>query len=134
MAAEATPFLTAEWRRLLLVTYTVRPDLLRAYLPKGIELDRYEGQAFVSLVAFDFLNTKLKGVKIPFHTNFPEVNLRIYVRHGTQRGVVFVREYVPRFWIANIANIVYNEPYSTAKMQSDYTESNGIITIKYALK
>jgi uncharacterized protein YqjF (DUF2071 family) len=82
------PFLTAEWRRLILLTYDVEPFLLEEYLPKGLELDLYKDRAFVSFVAFDFMETRVKGMKIPFHVNFPEVNLRFYVRHTDKKGKV----------------------------------------------
>ncbi len=117
------PFLTAEWRKLILLTYSVEPALLEAHLPEGLELDTYKGRTFVSFVAFDFLNTKVKGIPIPFHINFPEINLRFYVRRkdadGTvRRGVVFIKELVPRYWVALIARKVYNEPYQCIPMRS----------------
>jgi uncharacterized protein len=112
-------FLTAEWRNLINLTYEVSPDLLEAYLPAGLEIDTaLNGKAHVSLVAFDFLNTKVKGIKIPFHVNFPEINLRFYVRYKGLVGVVFIREFVPKFWIAAVANVIYNEPYQKIAMQS----------------
>ncbi|RYG04007.1 MAG: DUF2071 domain-containing protein, partial [Chitinophagaceae bacterium] len=74
-------FLQAEWRKLIMANYVVNPELLRKYLPYKTELDLWEGNCFVSLVGFMFLNTTVKGFKIPFHINFEEVNLRFYVRH-----------------------------------------------------
>jgi uncharacterized protein len=115
-----TPFLTAEWRRLILITYTVDAALLDEYLPQGLTLDTHNGRAFVSLVAFDFEKTKLRGIPVPFHTDFPEINLRFYVRQGHKRGVMFIKELVPRFFVAELANRVYNEPYSVANMHSEY--------------
>lgn len=133
------PFLTAEWQRLILLTYDVDPFLLEEYMPKGLELDLYKGRAFVSFVAFDFLKTRVKGCKIPFHTNFPEINLRFYVRHtdkeGTvKRGVVFIKEFVPKFFIAEVANRVYNEPYSAIKMTSNYEIEDESLTISHWLE
>lgn len=133
------PFLTAEWQRLILLTYDVEPYLLEEYLPKGLELDLYKGRAFVSLVAFDFLDTRVKGLKIPFHVDFPEVNLRFYVRQkmddGTfRRGVVFIKEFVPKPCIAGVANRFYNEPYSTIKMKSSYEINEDKLIIQHWLK
>ncbi len=105
------PFLTAEWRNLALVNYEVDPKLLEAKVPSGVELDFYDDKCFVSLVAFQFLNTKVKGVAIPGHVNFVEVNLRFYVRRGDKRGVVFIKEFVPKPAIAWVARVVYGEPY-----------------------
>lgn len=110
------PFLTAHWRNLINLTYRVPPSLLKKYVPKGVTLDVQAGDAFVSLVAFEFLNTKVKGVKIPFHVNFPEINLRFYVKYKGENAVCFIREYVPKYCIALIANKLYNEPYRAIDM------------------
>jgi uncharacterized protein YqjF (DUF2071 family) len=111
-------FLSAEWRNLINLTYRVPAEKLEPLLPKGVELDLYEGHAHLSLVAFDFVNTRVKGVKIPFHVDFPEVNLRYYVRAGGHRGVVFIRELVPKHCIAFVAQRFYNEPYESYPMES----------------
>jgi uncharacterized protein YqjF (DUF2071 family) len=63
------------------------------------------------------------GVAVPFHRNFEEVNLRFYVRRDVpgadaRRGVVFVRELVPRAAIASLARLAYNEPYRAVPMRS----------------
>lgn len=133
------PFLTAEWRKLILLTYSVDPSMLEGYLPDGLSLDLYKGRAFVSFVAFDFLHTKVKGIPVPFHINFPEINLRFYVCHtakdGTvRRGVVFIKELVPKFFIALVANKIYNEPYEVANMQSSTVYSEGAFTVEHRVK
>lgn len=126
------PFLTAEWKNLILLTYAVEPKLLEPHLPNGLELDIYKGKAFVSFVAFEFLNTRVKGIPIPFHINFPEVNLRFYVRHKPKdkkekRGVVFIKELVPKKMIALVANKVYNEPYVAIPMKgSSHTRDDKV--------
>ena len=85
-------FLKAEWRKLILANYKVEPELLKPYLPYGTELDLWQDSCYLSLVGFMFVNTKIKGVKIPFHVNFEEVNLRFYVKRYDngewKRGVV----------------------------------------------
>lgn len=115
------PFLTARWSNLLLVSYHVPPDLLAPLLPGGCTLDEIEGRPAVSLVAFDFLGTRVKGVRWPGHVKFPEINLRYYVREAAgqrRRGVSFVRELVPRRLIAWSARWLYNEPYVACPMRS----------------
>jgi len=112
------PFLTAQWLNLLNLTYRVPVGLVEPYVPAGVELDRDGGETFVSFVAFQFRNTRVRGVGIPFHRHFSEVNLRFYVRYGDQRGVVFIREFVPKAAIAAIARWIYNEPYRTIAMSS----------------
>jgi uncharacterized protein YqjF (DUF2071 family) len=127
------PFLTAEWRHLILANYAVDPALLAPHLPPGLELDLFEGQPHVSLVAFDFRNTRVLGIRWPGHRDFPEINLRFYVRDGDQRGVVFVREYVPKPAIAGIARWLYNEPYRCAPMRSQVTEGPEELRVEHWL-
>ena len=124
--SDARVFLKAEWRNLVMLNYEVGPDLLAEFIPAGTELDRWNGKLFVSLVGFRFLKTRVRGLSIPFHRNFDEVNLRFYVRRteGTEvrRGVVFIKEIVPRWAIAFVARNVYNERYVALPMRH-HTES-----------
>lgn len=113
-------FLTAEWRYLALLNYEVNPEILQPFTPAGTELDQWNGKTFVSAVGFLFLNTRVLGISFPFHRDFEEVNLRFYVRRkaedGWRRGVVFVKELVPRHVIALLARILYNENYVAVPM------------------
>ena len=113
-------FLKAEWRKLALANYEIDPGILKPYLPAKTELDTWSGTHYVSLVGFMFVNTKMLGIKIPFHVNFEEVNLRFYVRYKDQnewkRGVVFIKEIVPKPAITFVANTLYHEHYATHKM------------------
>jgi uncharacterized protein YqjF (DUF2071 family) len=118
------PFLTAEWRNLVMLNFTVAPYLLEPLVPRGIVLDIWRGSAFVSLVGFLFANTRLLGVSVPAHRTFEEVNLRFYVRrqlpHEDRRGVTFIRELVPRRAIALTAKLAYNEPYLATPMRHHF--------------
>jgi uncharacterized protein len=127
-------FLTAKWQNLVMANYEVAPEVLTDLLPKGTSLDLFEGKCYVSLVAFKFLDTKVLGIPIPFHTNFEEVNLRFYVKHERKdeirRGVVFVKEIVPRAAISFVAKNLYGEPYETWKMS--HQESDGEISYLFS--
>jgi uncharacterized protein YqjF (DUF2071 family) len=132
----ASTFLTAEWRKLIMAQYAVEPATLAPWLPAGLELDLFQGRCYVSLVGFLFDKTRLKGFRIPFHTRFEEVNLRFYVRRteadGTRkRGVVFVREFVPRAAIALIANTLYEEPYATLPTRSSIISTPQELSVRY---
>ena len=113
-------FLTARWHNLVMANYLVEPELLGDFLPPGVELDFWNDKCYASLVAFEFLDTRVRGLTVPFHVNFEEVNLRFYVRRETngeiRRGVVFIKEIVPRRAIALVARIFYGEPYETWAM------------------
>ena len=108
-------FLTANWEDLVMANYEVDPVVLAPYLPNGVELDVYEGKAFVSLVGFMFKKTKLFGVSIPFFGSFEEINLRFYVKrkdgNKIKKGVVFINETVPFKLVALLANKLYKEHY-----------------------
>ena len=118
----AGTFLTAEWRNLLMVNYAIDPNVLQPLVPAGTEIDLWGGRAFVSVVGFQFLNTKLLGVPVPFHRDFDELNLRFYVRRNAggvwREGVVFVKEVVPKWAVAFVARTVYNENYVRMPMRS----------------
>lgn len=111
------PFLTAEWRHLLMLNYEMDAELLRPHVPRGTALDGPDGKCYASVVAFQFLHTRVLGVPVPFHRHFPELNLRFYVRRDTRRGVVFIREVVPRVAIAVTARVMYHEPYVRLPMR-----------------
>ena len=145
----ARPFLTARWANLAIVSYAVPPALLAAYLPVGpegetLELDTRddlvqgsrEMRAFVSLVGFQFQQCRVMGVAWPGHTDFPEINLRFYVRTvgSRQRGVVFIREFVGKPLIAWVAKTIYNEPYVAADCWGKVTQDVRRVHVEYGVK
>lgn len=109
-----------------MLNYEMDARVLEARVPRGTELDSWNGVTFASVVGFMFLRTKLLGVPIPFHRDFEEVNLRFYVRRTVgaevRRGVVFIKELVPRQAIATLARIAYNEPYSALPMRHEVVD------------
>lgn len=130
-------FLSAQWQNLIMVNYEVDPNILTSYIPAGTVLDLWNGKALVSLVGFMFMDTRVYGFSFPFHRNFEEVNLRFYVkRYGplneVRRGVVFIREIVPRRAIAYIANRFYNENYIALPMRH-HIETNPL-NVEYSWK
>jgi uncharacterized protein YqjF (DUF2071 family) len=119
-AVTTRPFLTATWRNLAMLNYRVDPALLAPHVPQGTTLDSHNGATWISLVGFLFDDTRVLGVKVPLHVTFEEINLRFYVRRDSgeevRRGVVFIKEIVPRRAIATVAKLAYNEPYETRRM------------------
>lgn len=134
----SSPFLTAEWRKLIMANYVVPAALLETYLPYGTELDTWEGKCYVSLVGFMFLKTKVLGVPFPLHRDFEEVNLRFYVRHFDgatwKRGVVFLSEIVPKPAIVWMANSIYGESYATCRMRHQWQLAGERLTVGYDWK
>ena len=103
-------------------------------MPPGLVADTIDGAAFVSLVAFDFLDTRVLGIKWPGFINFPEINLRFYVKRGEERGVVFIRELVPQFVVATLAKLFYNEPYQSCPMKSFKRIVDGTIQVEHQIQ
>lgn len=135
---KSSPFLTAEWRKLIMANYAVDPSVLAPYVPHGTELDLWNNTCYVSLVGFMFLNTKVKGFSIPFHVNFEEVNLRFYVRYPDKgewkRGVVFIKEIVSKQLLTLVANTVYHENYETLPMSHSWEDAGTLQRIEYKWK
>jgi uncharacterized protein YqjF (DUF2071 family) len=128
-------FLSAKWKNLIMANYIINPESLLKYLPVGTEIDMWENKCYVSLVGFMFKDTKVLGFKIPKHTDFEEVNLRFYVKRFEngewKRGVVFIKEIVPKSAITFVANTIYKENYQTYPMNHENKLEAEIRTVAY---
>src|SRR6266404_9851348 len=130
------PFLSANWRYLAMLNYVVHPALVEPLVPVGTEIDYENGETFLSVVGFLFLDARLLGLPIPLHRDFEEVNLRFYVRKKSadtwRRGVVFVRELVPRRAIALVARTFYGENYVALPMKHEIDHVDGKLRVEYS--
>lgn len=128
-------FLTARWRHLAMLNFEVAPATLEPWMPRGVELDFHEGRTYASIVGFQFIDTRVRGIAIPGHRDFEEVNLRFYVRRiegeTIKRGVVFVSEIVPRRAIALVARALYGERYRAMAMRHRIERHDGTIQAEY---
>ena len=110
-------FLTAKWQNIIMANYEVPPAVLEKYLPKGVELDLYNGKDYMSLVGFKFAKIRIFKIPIPFLGTFEEINLRFYVKQKVNneihKGVVFINETIPYKAVAWLANNLYKEHYVT---------------------
>jgi uncharacterized protein YqjF (DUF2071 family) len=127
-------FLTAEWNNVFLLNYAVDASLLERFVPAGTELDLFEGRTYLSLVGFEFNRLRIFGLPVPFHQSFEEVNLRFYVRRSSKRGVVFIRELVPKYAAAAVARFAFNENYSRVSMSHriETRADGGVAEAEYA--
>ena len=127
------PFLTAHWRDLIVLNFEIDPALLQKQIPRGTELDLFEGKAYVSLVAFRFEKNTLLGI-IPGYPaySFEEMNLRFYIKRGDKRAVAFIKEVVPSRIIAHTAQLLYQEPYVALKTNSRKSETADGVSLKYS--
>ena len=129
-------FLTANWRYLAMLNFIVDPRILETLVPPGTEIDYENDETFVSVVGFLFLDTRLLGLPVPLHRDFEEVNLRFYVRKKSadtwRRGVVFIRELVPRRAIALIARAFYGERYVALPMRHAIVDDGARVSAEYS--
>ena len=119
-----------------MVNFEIDPKVLRPFVPVGTELDCWHGRAYVSVVGFLFVDTRVWGCPIPYHREFEEVNLRFYVKRraddGWRRAVVFVKEIVPRAAIAMTARWLYGENYVALPMQHRIEDAGETRTVSYS--
>jgi uncharacterized protein YqjF (DUF2071 family) len=144
-------FVTAHWTDLILLTYAVPDDAImpflggpppigkgRAGVGLGLEIDRWNGQAYVSVVGFRFRRTRVFGLNpgliIPAVADFPQWNLRAYVRSGDDLGIVFIKEFVPHPLIAGMVRGLYNENYHAAPLTTHVTDRDGVRQARYDLR
>jgi uncharacterized protein YqjF (DUF2071 family) len=133
-------FLQAKWENIIMANYAVPKAVLLPYLPKGLQIDTYQGIAYVSLVGFLFKDSKIFNFPIPKLGTFEEVNLRFYVyrKEGSdiKRGVVFINETVPYKAVAWLANKLYKEHYTAVKTRHNWTvtSQNKLITYQWLVK
>jgi uncharacterized protein len=119
-----------------MLNFVVDPKIVAPLVPPGTEIDYENSETFLSVVGFLFLDTRLLGLPIPLHRDFEEVNLRFYVRKKSadtwRRGVVFVRELVPKRAIAMIASTFYGEPYLAVPMKHDIEHVDLRVKVEYS--
>lgn len=128
-------FLTTEWRRLAMLNYEIDPAILLPYVPAGATLDAWNGKHYISVVGLLFVDTRLYGIPVPFHRDFEEINLRFYARRQVgdeiRRGVVFVKEIVPKRAITLVARAAYNENYVTMPVSHTARRDGDDYTVGY---
>lgn len=131
-------FLSARWENLIMANYEVNAEVLKPYLPNGVEIDLYKNKMYVSLVGFMFKRTSLFNIPIPFLGTFEEVNLRFYVKRVEgdiiKRGVVFINETVPYKLVAWLANKLYKENYIAVPTKNLINDTESSKSIKYEWK
>lgn len=124
-------FLSSTWKNTFIVTWEIEPELLLEHLPHKIGLYTENGKAFLSFVVYNFENTKVKGIKMPFHVSFPEMDLRYYVKHNNSLGVAFIQHIVPRYCISLWAKRIFNENYITLPMDYSFQETETSKVLHY---
>jgi uncharacterized protein YqjF (DUF2071 family) len=123
---QGRPLFIADWTDAIFVHFAVDPNVLQPLVP--LELDRFDGRAFVSLVAFTQRNLRptfggalAAWLATPLATH-GFLNVRTYVRHGDTRGIFFLAEWIPNRLAALIGPRTYGLPYRLGRLRYDGLE------------
>ncbi|PYO98802.1 MAG: hypothetical protein DMD61_09040 [Gemmatimonadetes bacterium] len=127
------PFLTARWSDIVLLTFEAPEDLIRRYVPAGVEPDRRDGRTHVSLVAVYMHEVRILGWRVPGFGAHPQVNFRTYVRVEDEPGVWFIRQLVPSRLIAAVGRLRYDEPFWPTPIRRRVLDTVSEVRAEYAV-
>lgn len=109
--------MTQTWHDLLFAHWRIDPSVLRSKVPPAFELDLFDGEAWIGIVPFRMTNVGARGVPaLPWVSEFPELNVRTYVRVADRPGVYFFSLDAGSATAVRAARLLLNLPYHTAAM------------------
>ncbi|TCS94877.1 YqjF family protein [Hazenella coriacea] len=113
--------MTQTWNHVLFVHFPLKPDLLRRLIPQPLQLDTYQGDAWVSFVPFAITDMRLHYLPpIPFTTQFLQVNLRTYVKYKEKRGIYFISLDANNHLATLSARTFFYLPYKFARITMEH--------------
>jgi len=119
------------WQGLLFAHYRVAVDVIRPMIPPQLDIDTYDGEAWISIVPFLMNHVHLRGIpSFPTTGRFPELNVRTYVKHADKAGVWFFSLDAASFLAVWTARLTFNLPYFHADMSIEQ-ENDSIIYNSY---
>lgn len=119
--------MTQVWQNLLFMHWRVEAETLRRLVPAPLELDLFEGGAYLGVVPFWIPDESLRGrIKVPLAGSFIELNVRTYVTWRGQSGVYFISLDASNHVAVLAARFLYTLPYFHAKMSFDRDDDNWI--------
>jgi uncharacterized protein len=104
------------WDRLLFAHWPVPFDILRPLIPASLDLDRYDGEAWLGVVPFLMRNVRPRALPaVLWLSAFPELNVRTYVTVGGKAGVYFFSLDAGNPLAVEIARRWFHLPYFRAR-------------------
>ena len=114
----------------MFVHWPVEWQQIRLIVPRPIEIETYKGQAWLTIVAFYMQAFSFNSIRpVAIIKDFPEVNLRTYVKYHNQPGIWFISLDVPSRFAVYAANLFFNLPYRLANIY--FKEFNGVIDCRH---
>lgn len=108
------------WHDLLFMHWPVAPGVLRPQIPPGLEVDTFEGQAWLAVVPFRMSNIYPRGLfPVPWLSGFAELNVRTYVVKDGRPGVWFFSLDAANPVAVSIARNWFKLPYFNARMRCE---------------
>ena len=128
-ACQREVFLFADWEEVLFLHFKVAPEMLAPFVPRPLELDLFEGKAYVSLVNLTmrrFLPSKSGSIGAVLRLISRErvLNLRTYVRLGEERGAYFIWGWLSQLGSLPLPSGLFGLPYAFASMDYDHNEAS----------
>ncbi len=106
------------WTDVVFLHWRYPPEVVQRMLPAGVEVETYDGSAWVGLVPFRMEGLGFPGLApLPFVGEFPEVNVRTYVRSGERSGVWFFSLDIDRLLPTLVARTAYRLPYCFGRVE-----------------
>jgi len=107
--------LSQSWHTLTFLHWEIHPNALEAHLPLGLEIDLFEGRAFVGTIPFWMKHVRPRWLpSVPFVSSFPEFNVRTYVIKDGKPGVYFLTLDAQSLVTCMYATRAYGLPYRYA--------------------
>lgn len=121
------PVMYQNWERLTFLHWAQRAADVQSRLPRGLEIDTFDGMAWVGLTPFEVTGLRFPGFPVfPGISRFPEMNLRTYVRGPDgEPGIWFFTLEADRMAAVLGARISYRLPYHWARMRIE--DTNGVL-------
>jgi len=114
----ARPAGRQSWRDLLFLHWPVPLDTLRPLVPRGLEIDAFAGESYVSLIPFEIIESRPEGAPRAMATRFLETNVRTYVRGvDGEPGVYFFSLEASSLLAVTAARLLFGLPYFHAAMR-----------------
>ncbi|MGG1661069.1 YqjF family protein [Brevibacillus sp. NRS-1366] len=110
--------MTQTWEHLLFIHWAVSPEALRGLIPNELEIDTYDGKAWIGILPFLLSGVRIRRMPtVPYTSAFPEINVRTYVKTKQKSGIYFLSLDASNPLITSIAKRWYRLPYFLADMQ-----------------
>ena len=115
-----SPLMSQNWDNLLFLHWPIEPMLLRPLIPEALEIDTFEGSAWIGITPFAATNLRLMALPpLPGFASFLELNVRTYVHYRGKPGVWFFSLDASKAIPATAARLLYMLPYFKAEMHME---------------